>query len=673
MLQSFAIDLNPRGLQLTISGTVRLKCASVASAVLLGAALAATGAALPAASAGGATMPRCLGKQATIVGHGSVRGTAHADVIVSGSGVDRISAGGGNDRICTAGSDDAIEGGTGSDRIVAGRGDDEVVGGNGSDLVLGGPGADTVFGKRGNDSLDGGPGGDFLDSGLGDDSVDGGSGDGDQVIGGVGNDRFSGGAGAGDVLEGDLGRDLIDGGSGAHDTASYALAGSGQIFLDGIGVEVDLGAGTANGDGDDSLRGIEDVVGTPFADTIAGDAQPNDLYGGSGIDELLGVGDGDAAFGGTGPDLCRAVASADSCELEAPPGSKAISEAALKPFLEKEKPPPTFAVDLAGGPRGGAVSGIVEYGTNLYEKQEIQVHASFLEGTWLVTEQGMPMTAGDGCALLGPETARCPVASNPAGLFLDGGEGDDLLAVEPSVPATASARLIGGNGVDTLIGGAGDDSLDGALGNVWGDAVHGGPGDDALTNGAVLDGDGGSDLLIAVPCGETIEGGAGVDSVSFARASLGVEATLGGSAGTAPYDGFGGGCPTEHGGQPASHIDSSVESIEGSAHDDVLRGDGGRNIILGRGGDDEVHGAGGNDFLVGGEGVDSLYGENGADRLYARDGRRDRAIDCRSTGPGSQGRRDDSATHGDVAFTDPGDPWARHCRIASPGTGKSSN
>lgn len=209
-------------------------------------------------------MPRCLGKQATIVAKGNVQGTAHADVIVSGPGADRIAAGGGNDRICAAGDDDVIEGGTGSDRIDAGGGEDEVVGGNGSDLVLSGPGTDTVVGKRGNDNLKGGPGaGDFLDSGLGDDTLDGGPGDGDQVIGGVGNDRLSGGSGEGDVLEGDLGTDLIDGGPAAHDTASYALAGSGQVFLNGIGVEVDLGAGTAQGDGEDTLRGIEDVVGTP--------------------------------------------------------------------------------------------------------------------------------------------------------------------------------------------------------------------------------------------------------------------------------------------------------------------------------------------------------------------------------------------------------------------------
>lgn len=189
----------------------------------------------------------------------------------------------------------------------------------------------------------------------------------------------------------------------------------------------------------------------------------------------------------------------------------------------------------------------------------------------------------------------------------------------------------------------------------------------------MLDGEGGSDLLIALPCGETIEGGAGVDSVSFARSSLGVQATLGDSAGLAPYDGFGGGCPTEHGGPPASQIDSSVESIEGSANDDVLSGNGGSNIILGRGGDDEIRGAGGNDFLVGGEGVDSLYGEAGADRLYIRDGRRDRAADCSSTSPGGQARRRNSATRGDVAIADPGDPSARHCGTASPQSGSRAS
>jgi len=607
--------------------------------------------------AGTAHPGRCLGRSATIVGHGKIHGTAHADVIVGGRGDDHVFGGGGNDRICVGDGEDTIEGGIGSDRIEAGAGVDEVIGGNGSDLVLAGPEIDTVFGERGNDRLYGGPGDDdYLHSGLGDDTVGGGSGNGDHVIGGVGNDHLSGGRGDGDVLEGDRGTDRIDGGAGAHDIASYALAGRSVVYPGGIGVDVRLAAGTASGDGGDTLRRIENVAGTPFADTIAGDAEPNELYGGGGPDELIGAGAADAAFGGTGLDLCREVAIAESCELRGGRADNAADEAALIVFEEHPPPPPTFAVDLPGGPATGEITGIVEHGVNLVDKQGFQVRVAFLGDSWVVTEQGLPMTAGAGCSLLNPETASCPITTTPTGLFLDGGEGGDLLAIEPSIPATVSARLIGGNGADTLVGGAGNDSLEGSSGTVSGDLLYGGAGADALAEGSVLDGEGGSDLLIADSCGETIDGGPGIDSVSFARSTyLGVEATLGGTAGIAPYGSFPGGCPTEHGGPPSSQISSSVERIEGSPNRDILSGDGSRNTILGRGGDDEIHGAGGDDFLVGGLGIDAIFGELGADRLYARDGRRDKAIDC---GSGTSGT---PVIRGDVAVADSGDPLARHC------------
>jgi Ca2+-binding RTX toxin-like protein len=275
------------------------------------------------------------------------------------------------------------------------------------------------------------------------------------------------------------------------------------------------------------------------------------------------------------------------------------------------------------------------------------MHVSFAEGAWIVDEQGVPMVAGEGCALAGPQTARCPIATVPTGLFLNGSGGADTIVVEPSVPATASATVVGGLGIDELVGGAGDDSLDAYAGGVAGDVVRGGPGDDALAGATVVEGDGGSDLLIAAPCGETIDGGPGIDSVSFARMKQGVEATLGGTAGFAPGPGLVGGCG--FGGPPPTQISGSVESIEGSAFDDLLDGDSAPNIVLGRGGEDTIHGGGGADFLVGGLGLDSIHGAGGADRLYARDGEPDRAIDCGSGVPR------------DVAFTDPFDPAARGC------------
>ena len=227
------------------------------------------------------------------------------------------------------------------------------------------------------------------------------------------------------------------------------------------------------------------------------------------------------------------MASAESCELSGGRADNAADEAAGIAF--EEHLAPGFAVDLPGGTGTGELTGIVEHGVNLVHKQGIQVYVAFLGGSWVVTEQGLPMAVGEGCSLLGPETARCPIATTPTGLRLDGGEGADLLPLEPSVPATVSARLIGGNGADSLGGGGGDDSLNGSSGPAGGDQLYGGPGDDAIAEGSVLDGQGGSDLLIAHPCGETIDGGPGIDSVSFARSTYeGIEATLGGTAGIAP-------------------------------------------------------------------------------------------------------------------------------------------
>jgi Ca2+-binding RTX toxin-like protein len=287
---------------------------------LTGATAARANARLGTPSRTDASTPRCFGKPATIVGSGTIHGTARADVIVAGPGDDHIFGGGGDDRICAGAGNDVIEGGLGSDRIEAGPGDDEVLGGNGSDLVLGGPGDDRILGERGNDRLDGGPGTDYLDAGLGDDTADGGPGNDDRVIGGIGNDKLDGGPGDGDVLEGDFGEDILDGGAGSDDTASYVTAGVGGVFHDGVGVEVDLGAGTARGDGADALAGIEDVIGTPFPDRIVGDSEPNQLYGGAGVDELIGVGPGDTPSGGRVSIVAPAWRSPNPASWTLPPG-----------------------------------------------------------------------------------------------------------------------------------------------------------------------------------------------------------------------------------------------------------------------------------------------------------------------------------------------------------------
>jgi Ca2+-binding RTX toxin-like protein len=115
----------------------------------------------------------CDGHLATIVGAGTIVGTAGNDVIVGSSGIDNIQGGNGDDIICGMGGDDMLRGGWGNDRIFGGDGNDTLAGNWGYDALDGGPGNDTLYmnweqeiddagaiemGGDGNDDLYMGPG-----------------------------------------------------------------------------------------------------------------------------------------------------------------------------------------------------------------------------------------------------------------------------------------------------------------------------------------------------------------------------------------------------------------------------------------------------------------------------------------------------------------------------------
>jgi hypothetical protein len=104
------------------------------------------------------TTPVCKGRRATIVGSGSIRGTAADDVIVGSDGPDRIDGGGGNDRICAGRGRDRARGGPGRDLLFGGLGRDRLSGGAGRDRLHGGAGRDRLAGGPGLDKLVGGAG-----------------------------------------------------------------------------------------------------------------------------------------------------------------------------------------------------------------------------------------------------------------------------------------------------------------------------------------------------------------------------------------------------------------------------------------------------------------------------------------------------------------------------------
>ncbi|MCA3254297.1 MAG: hypothetical protein INF91_01610, partial [Alphaproteobacteria bacterium] len=161
--------------------------------------------------------------------------------------------------------------------------------------------------------------GDIISAGGGDDNVSGLVGR-DQILGEAGNDTLDGGA-ANDTLEGGDGADSLIGGSG-DDTASYASSGA--------GVAVDLGAGTGTG-GDaagDALSGIENLLGSGLADTLAGNNSANILTGGGGDDVLQGAGGADTLEGGAGSDTASYGASASGVNVNLASGAASGGDAA---------------------------------------------------------------------------------------------------------------------------------------------------------------------------------------------------------------------------------------------------------------------------------------------------------------------------------------------------------
>ncbi len=125
-----------------------------------------------------------------------------------------------------------------------------------------------------------------------------------------------------------------------------------------------------------------------------------------------------------------------------------------------------------------------------------------------------------------------------------------------------SDKLDGGVGNDTLLGGLGDDDLDGGLG------------------------------------ADALNGGVGIDTANYTHATAGVIVDLisGGTGGEAKGDTY-----------------TSIEVVDGSAFDDIIRGTEGDNILSGRAGNDSLYGRGGNDSLRGEQGADLLDGGTGVD------------------------------------------------------------
>jgi CSLREA domain-containing protein len=159
-----------------------------------------------------------------------------------------------------------------------------VVGTAGNDSLTGTAGSDGILGLGGNDSINGLGARDGLCGGAGNDILDG----------SAGNDHLDGGANN-DILVPGTGLDRVIGGSNS-DTVSYASSPR------AVNLDLRLSTALATGQGRDTISGVENVVGTRFADVIRGSNGGNWLRLGGGGDSGFGYGGADRIDGGSGSD-----------------------------------------------------------------------------------------------------------------------------------------------------------------------------------------------------------------------------------------------------------------------------------------------------------------------------------------------------------------------------------
>jgi Kelch motif/RTX calcium-binding nonapeptide repeat (4 copies) len=124
----------------------------------------------------------------------------------------------------------------------------------------------------------------------------------DAICGRGGNDTIKG-LGGDDVLWGEVGADNLQGGTG-NDTLHGGLGiDTGSYTASLTAVSASLATKSSTGEGSDTFSGVENLSGSPKADTLIGSAANNKLTGGGGSDtESGGLGD-DTVIGSGGADF----------------------------------------------------------------------------------------------------------------------------------------------------------------------------------------------------------------------------------------------------------------------------------------------------------------------------------------------------------------------------------
>lgn len=408
---------------------------------------------------------------------------------------------------------------------------------------------ENVVGTQYNDVINGNDKDNMLVGYKGDDTISGGDGN-DTLLGGVGKDNISGGKND-DTLSGGDGTDTLDGGEG-NDTVNYQLdtddknGGPG-----GAGFDIHLDWGTvqsrSTGAVVDTLKSIENAVGSNSGDAITGDGGANVLVGAGGNDTINGGGGNDVLSGGSGNDTIDGGADTDTLDLS----------------IDKADSGHRWIVSLGDGSSNGSAQNLLsdnpnDRGAELDFFKNIENVVGSDQYDYILGNSGDNYISGKG----GSD-------------YIEGRDGNDT--------------LVGGWGQDTLLGGKNNDVL---AGGAERDTLNGGEGVDAVNfnidpedanNGWYIDLSSGQAYWFSVndnlAAGKTLE-----DTLVSIENAVGTNYAdwIGGNAG-----------------------DNVLFSLGGN---DEVRGGDGNDFVIGGSGDDKLYGGANNDVLSGGAGADYIDG-----------------------------------------------------------------
>jgi Ca2+-binding RTX toxin-like protein len=525
-----------------------------------------------------------LGTDTLSAGIPGLQGSNFADTIVGDGNNNPITAGGGNDFIQPLGGADSVVGEGGTDTIVYSTETGPIVT---TDLSSGDMGNVTAPG--GNDSV-------F---------------EVENLIGSAQDDQITGGTES-NVFDGRGGADQLNGGSGGSDTASFSGISA--------GVTASLLAGTATGQGADTLTNMDNLTGSPESDVLTGNDQANVIDGLDSGDGLEGRG-GDDTLADSGDGL-------DELEYGSSPGPGGIIANLTTGTVNATAA--GAGTDTVSGVAGVKGTSFLDQFTgdgtdNLFLGRGGNDSFAPLGGADFVNgEAGTDLI--DYSGETGPIVTADLSSGDPGNVMAPGGN-DQVFGVENLTGTAQNDQITGGTESNSFVGGGGDDQLNGGAGGsdtasfagasagvianlAPGTANGAGTGTDTLTNIDNLTGSGHDDLLTGDLQDNILNGGAaGSDTALFNGLDVAVNANL--ALGTAVNQG--------------SDTLFNIDNLTGSSQGDTLVGNEEPNSLSG------VDGA---DNITGGLGADGFFLGAGADVIAADDGEVD-VIDCEGGGPDS--------------------------------------